>query len=102
MIRHIGHTSGKLHETPVKVTRTEDGFLFALTYGPEVDWYKNLLAAGHGLLRWNGKEFELNDPQVVEPVAGRNSFHQPKSTILGWLKIEHFFKMTAKEVHPDR
>ena len=24
---------------------TEDGYLFALTYGPDTDWVKNVLAA---------------------------------------------------------
>lgn len=98
LVRHQGRKSGRLYETPVIVVRTEDGFLFALTYGPDVDWYQNLLAAGSGSLRWNGKEFVLKDPQVVDKISGRKLFHQPKTTILGWLKIEHFFKMIASEV----
>jgi hypothetical protein len=29
------------------VEPTTDGVVIALTYGPEVDWYRNVLAAGH-------------------------------------------------------
>ncbi len=45
LVRHVGRRSGKQYETPIIVQPVDDGFVFELTYGPEVDWYKNMLAA---------------------------------------------------------
>ena len=38
IVRHIGRRSGKPYETPIIVQPYEDGFVFELTYGPDVDW----------------------------------------------------------------
>ena len=54
VVIHRGRRSGRRFQTPVNVFRTEDGFLFALTYGPDSDWVKNVLAAGGGELRTAG------------------------------------------------
>jgi hypothetical protein len=35
-----------LYETPIFVEPFDRGFVIELTYGPQVDWYKNVLAAG--------------------------------------------------------
>ena len=43
-----------------------DGFVIALTYGESVDWYRNLLAAGHCTLLWHGKVYAVGKP---EPIA---------------------------------
>jgi hypothetical protein len=48
IIRHDGSRSGIPYRTPVIVESLDDRFVFALPYGPKVDWYRNILAAGHG------------------------------------------------------
>jgi len=98
LIQHQGRKSGIFYETPILVVPIEDGFLFALTYGPDVDWYKNIQSNGYASLRWKGIVYDLSDPQNVEPVIGRTLFRQPKTTILRWLGIEHFFKMKINRV----
>ena len=45
IVRHTGRRSGKTYETPIIVQPVDGGFVIALTYGPDVDWYKNVLAA---------------------------------------------------------
>jgi len=47
VIRHVGRRSGKPYETTIMVWPLRDGFVIALTYGSEVDWYRNILAAEH-------------------------------------------------------
>jgi hypothetical protein len=37
---------GKAYETPIIVQPTEGGFMIELTYGDQVQWYRNVLAAG--------------------------------------------------------
>ncbi len=46
VVRHVGRRSGKPYATPTMVVPIEDGFVIALTYGTEVDWYRNVQAAG--------------------------------------------------------
>ena len=43
---------------------TEDGYLFALTYGPDTDWVKNVLAAGGCELRTRGRAVRLTSPRL--------------------------------------
>ena len=65
IVRHVGRRSGKLYETPIIVAPVKDGFVIELTYGPDVDWHKNVLAAGGCVVVWQGKEFVINK---IEPV----------------------------------
>ena len=48
LVRHIGRKSGATYETPLILARVPEGFIAELTYGPEVNWYRNLTAAGRG------------------------------------------------------
>jgi hypothetical protein len=46
VVTHIGRKSGRRFRTPVNVFHTPEGFVIALTYGPESQWVQNVLAAG--------------------------------------------------------
>ena len=48
IIGHAGRRSGKSYETVIMVWPMEESFVIALTYGSQVDWLRNLLAAGGG------------------------------------------------------
>jgi deazaflavin-dependent oxidoreductase (nitroreductase family) len=54
IIEHCGRKSGRQYETPILAFPTRDGYVFALTYGRNVDWVKNLQASGYGVLKYNG------------------------------------------------
>jgi hypothetical protein len=43
------------HHTLVKPFRSPDGFVIALTYGPDRDWVRNVLAAGGCTIEWRGR-----------------------------------------------
>ena len=51
ILSYVGRKSGRFYRTPLNVFKRGDGYLFALTYGSEVDWVKNVLAAGEADLR---------------------------------------------------
>ena len=46
IVVHRGRKSGRIYRTPVNAFGIDDGFVIALTYGPDRDWVKNVLAAG--------------------------------------------------------
>ena len=66
LLRHIGRRSGKTYEIPIMVWPVEGGFVIVLTYGPQVDWLRNLQAAGQGSLRWHKQEYVFQKPEPVD------------------------------------
>ncbi len=62
VVVHRGRRSGKEYQTPVNVFPTEDGYVLALTYGPDTDWVKNVVAAGGCELRTGGRVVRLTAP----------------------------------------
>jgi deazaflavin-dependent oxidoreductase (nitroreductase family) len=56
MVKHRGRTSGRYYRTPIMAFPTDNGYVFALTYGKGVDWVKNLLASNSGGLKYNGAD----------------------------------------------
>ena len=93
--RHVGRRSGKSFSTPVIVEPVAGGFVFALTYGPEVDWYRNILAAQTCELRWHGREYRLERPQPLDLKTGLLAFPPLLRGILKLRGNGDFFRMDA-------
>lgn len=68
VIRHVGRRSGAPYATPIGVYPLGDDFLVYLPYGREVDWLRNILAAGSAELRADGRSYRVT-PRIVEPAA---------------------------------
>src|SRR6185295_7163018 len=94
LIRHVGRRSGKPYETPIIVMPLDNGFVIALTYGPEVDWYRNVQAAGGATLQWHNKEYTLKQPEPIDVQAGLSTFPTPFRQILRVLGTQHFVRMS--------
>jgi deazaflavin-dependent oxidoreductase (nitroreductase family) len=72
VVVHRGRRSSQLYQTPVNVFATEDGYAFALTYGPDTDWVKNVLAAGGCELRTRGRAIRLTSPRLYYDESRRD------------------------------
>jgi hypothetical protein len=46
LIRHVGRKSARTYETPVILVQVPGGFTAELTYGENVNRYRNIVAAG--------------------------------------------------------
>ena len=64
ILAHVGRRTGRAHRTPLNVFRRGKGYVFFLTYGSDVEWVKNVLAAGRCTLRTRGRDVVLVDPEV--------------------------------------
>jgi deazaflavin-dependent oxidoreductase (nitroreductase family) len=64
LVVHRGRRSGRTYRTPVNVFGTADGFIMALTYGPDTDWVRNVQAAGGCELRTRGRVVRVSEPRV--------------------------------------
>jgi deazaflavin-dependent oxidoreductase (nitroreductase family) len=65
LVVHRGRRTGRLHRTPMMVFRRGEDAVFALTYGRDVDWVRNVLAAGWCELIVRRGRLRLVEPRVV-------------------------------------
>ena len=63
ILEHVGRRSGTVRQTPINIFPTGDRYVIALTYGPEVEWLKNIIAAGGCRVRIQGRWLRLTDPR---------------------------------------
>ena len=66
-IKHVGHLSGQAYTTPVVARPFGGGFIIPLPYGTDVDWCRNVMAAGKCTLVWNEREYTLEKPEIITP-----------------------------------
>ena len=92
LLRYRGRRSGAEYRTPMNVFRQGDEFVFALTYGADVQWVKNILAAGECRLRTKGRELRLVDPRLYSDPA-RHDMPVPVRQFLGLLRVTEFLRM---------
>ena len=97
IVRHVGRRSGKLYETPIIVSRVRDGFVIELTYGPDVDWHKNVLAAGSCSLVWHGQVYVIDKIEPLATETGRAAFPPSQRLILRLLGRTHFEMMKVQQ-----
>jgi len=96
VITYRGRKSGKTYHTPLNVFRRGDAYLFALTYGSDVQWVKNVLAAGGCELRRIGQRIQLSEPAIfVDPEA--RLMPQPIRVFLRLMRVSEFMRMRAPE-----
>jgi hypothetical protein len=93
LVRHVGRKSGKVYETPIIVSPVADGFVDELTYGADVDWHKNVMAAGGCTLVWHGKDYVINKIEPMDTETGRAAFPIPQRWVLKVLGRTHFEKL---------
>lgn len=71
VVIHRGRRSGRVYRTPVNIFRHRGGLLVALTYGPESDWVRNVLAAGGCTIETGGHKLRLRNPRLLHDPTHR-------------------------------
>jgi deazaflavin-dependent oxidoreductase (nitroreductase family) len=93
VLRHVGRRSGTTYETPIVALPAAGGFLIPLPFGDATQWLKNLRSADQAGLRYGGREFVIDHPELVDrETAGPD--------LPGWVRfaarrvgIEHFVRV---------
>jgi deazaflavin-dependent oxidoreductase (nitroreductase family) len=62
ILEHVGRRSGKVRQTPINIFPRGDRYVIALTYGPDVEWLKNVVAAGRCRVQIRGRWIDLTEP----------------------------------------
>ena len=79
-----GRRSGRVYRTPMNVFRHGDDYVFALTYGSDVQWVRNVMAAGGCEIEVRGKTVRLTGPRL---------FVDPKQRLMP-LPVRFFLRLT--------
>ena len=82
LVRHIGRKSGRTFETPVILARVPEGFVAELTYGEDVNWYRNIVAAGGCVVVYHGDEYRIDRIEPCSAERGRAAYPIPFRQIL--------------------
>ena len=99
-LHHVGRASGRRYRTPIMAFRTPRGFVVALTYGPDVQWLRNLEAAP-GRLVQRRRVHELRDPVMLAPDDGAALVPPWTRAALRVLRVDDFVELRATAVRPD-
>ena len=95
ILSYVGRKSGRLYRTPLNVFKRDDRYVVALTYGSEVDWVRNVLAAGQADLRARGRDIHLVEPELfVDPT--RHLMPLPVRIVLRLNDVEEFLRMKVR------
>ena len=86
--------------TPVNVFRVPGGYLVALTYGPDSDWVKNVVAGKGCILEMRGQRVRLVDPRIVHDES-RREVPPIVRAILGLLAVTDFLDLTTESNEPE-
>jgi deazaflavin-dependent oxidoreductase (nitroreductase family) len=93
VVRHIGRRSGRSYRTPVNVFRDGPRYVFALTYGRESDWVRNVLAAGGCRIETRRRTVELADPELFTD-RDRRTIPAPARWILRMIRSDEFLALS--------
>jgi F420H(2)-dependent quinone reductase len=93
ILRHVGRRSGKAFETPIMVAQLGEDLVFALTYGPKVDWYRNIQATGKGTLIWHGQTYTIEKLEPLDRSIGLSVHPLHERVVLRILNVQHFLRV---------
>ena len=93
IVRHQGRRSGRTFETPVAARRVDDGFVLALAFGTGAHWYRNLLAAGGGVIRWRGSDYSVGAPQPIATDHALATFNAVQRAGLRAAEIDGYIRL---------
>jgi deazaflavin-dependent oxidoreductase (nitroreductase family) len=93
---HTGRKTRRRYRTPVNVFRRPGGYVVALTYGPETDWVRNVLAAGGCTLETRGRRLRLTRPRLFRDEQ-RGGVPAPVRVVLGLNGVADFLDLTQVE-----
>ncbi|OLT01366.1 hypothetical protein BJF90_32480 [Pseudonocardia sp. CNS-004] len=99
-LEHVGRRSGRTYRTPVVALPVRDGFAVPLPYGTEVDWLRNLLAAGTGGMKIKGVRYAVREPRVLDTPAVLEELPPLWRRFTRLYGFEHFLRVVATPVTP--
>jgi hypothetical protein len=70
----------------------------ALTYGPQVDWLRNLQAVDQGSLRWHKQEYVFQKPEFIDEKTALSVLPPFIKFVLRRLGTHEFVRLSSQPV----
>ncbi len=64
-VEHRGRSTGRRYRSPVNVFVRDGRAVFALTYGRDAQWVRNVMAAGECAIETRRRPLKLIEPEIV-------------------------------------
>jgi deazaflavin-dependent oxidoreductase (nitroreductase family) len=93
VVEHRGRRSGRSYAAPVAARRIPGGFVVSLAFGAQVDWYRNLLAADGGTIRWRGDAYRVAAPTRIDAAAALAAFHPVQRLLLRIAGVDGYVRV---------
>ena len=97
VVEHRGRKTGRQHVAPIAARRVDGGFVISLAFGAQVDWFRNLVAAEGGTIRWRGDEYRVTTPERIDAALGRAAFHPVQRLLLRIAGVDGFVRVDDVE-----
>jgi deazaflavin-dependent oxidoreductase (nitroreductase family) len=94
---HRGRKSGRQYATPVAARRVEDGFVISLAFGAQVEWFRNLVAAQGGTIRWRGRAYPVGAPERIDLAAALPAFMLIQRLALRIARVDGYVRVRDAE-----
>ena len=97
LIRHVGRRTGRTYETPVILAKVPEGFIAELTFGEEVNWYRNVQVAGGCIVIRHRIEYRVVTVEPCDAATGRSAYPSPFRAILKLVRRTDFRLLRTAE-----
>jgi deazaflavin-dependent oxidoreductase (nitroreductase family) len=99
-IEHVGRHSGRVFRTVIFAFRRADRVTVALTYGTDVDWLKNVRAAGGCRMHLGKRLVTLGMPRRLSSGEGLERMPHGPRVLLPILRTHDFVEMPVLADEP--
>jgi deazaflavin-dependent oxidoreductase (nitroreductase family) len=93
MLHQRGRKSGREYAIPVAVRASDDAFFIALPWGDATQWVRNVQAAGGCTLRWRGRDYETDAPQIVGRSEAAPAYSWWQRVLIRVLGVQQFLRL---------
>lgn len=96
VVHHVGRVTGAPHATPLFAFRDDTSAYVALTYGPNADWVRNVLAGEASITDRTGGHLAIVGPVVVSRKAAAHAIPRHLAVMLRVLRVSQYLRF---EIH---
>jgi deazaflavin-dependent oxidoreductase (nitroreductase family) len=93
VVHHAGRRTGRKYATPVVVEHGDEGFLIPLPYGEGADWARNVCVQGGCTIEWNGRAYDVTDPEVIDSSRALSAFSVAQRLFFRLFRIRKFLSV---------
>jgi hypothetical protein len=97
ILRHVGRRTGREHRNPVLAQRAGRWFIIPLVYGDDVNWCRNVIAAGRCVIVWRGVEYEASGPRLLDLEIVAQRLPRFQRTLLAVTGVTRYLMLRASE-----